>query len=117
MSNSIQLSHELIDNVMQAIVDHDKAVTENGTLGLQYLAAILGVLAADYPGNEAECEELLTHLHEFTKHVYGDQARSRQQQAAQQSAQSQAPQSEAAKGRCEPDPDEPAAGVWRVDRG
>ena len=40
MSNSIQLSHELIDNVMKAIVDHDKAVTENGTLGLQYLAAM-----------------------------------------------------------------------------
>ncbi len=111
MSNSIQLSNELIENVMQAIVQHDATVAENGTLGLQYLAAMLGVLASDYPGTADECEELLNHLHEFTKHVYNDHARAQQQQAAP----AQAPQ--VPKGRCETDEADPAAGVWRVDRG
>ena len=109
MSEGIRLSHELIDGVMGAIVAHDPQVEQNGTIGLQYLAAIMGVLAADYPGGDSDKTELLDHLSAFTRHVYDDQLRSRQQQQQQQ-------QPETAAGRCETDPNNPAAGVWRANK-
>ena len=110
MSEGIRLSHELIDSVMAAIVAHDEQVEENGTIGLQYLAAIIGVLAADYPGSDSDRQEMLEHLAGFSKHVHDDQMRSRQQQ------QQPAAPPQAAGGRCEADPDNPAAGVWRADK-
>ena len=110
MSEGIRLSHEMIDGVMAAIVAHDPQVEENGTVGLQYLAAIMGVLAADYPGSDSDRQELLEHLAAFTRHVHDDQLRSRQQQEQQQQ------QPQAAGGHCETDAENPATGVWRADK-
>ncbi|HEB57950.1 MAG TPA: hypothetical protein ENJ01_01895 [Gammaproteobacteria bacterium] len=110
MSKGIQLSSELIENMMRVIAEHDEEVRENGTLGLQYMAAVMGILAADYPGSDSDRMELLEHLAGFTRHVYEDQMRAREQQ------QQRAPQQPApAKGRCVPDPDNPAAGVWKAE--
>ena len=112
MSKGIRLSGELIENMMRVIAEHDEEVKENGTLGLQYMAAVMGVLATDYPGSDSDRAELLEHLAEFTRHVHEDQMRARQQQAqpAQAAAAPAAP-----KGRCVPDPDNPAAGVWKAE--
>ena len=111
MSQAIRLTDEVIEGVMRAIVENDPAVRDNGALGLQYLAAILGVLAVDYPGDDQECRELLDHLAAFSRHVFEDQRKARARRA-QPAAEPAVP-----KGRCIPDPDHPAYGVWKVDRG
>ncbi len=104
MSEGINLSDELISNVFQAIAGHDAAAEQDMTLGLQYLAAIIGYLAAGHPGSESERDDFLNQLSAFTQHVCNEQA----------TAQNQAPQAEAPEapaGRSV-ETNDPAMGLW-----
>ena len=48
--DGLQISDELIGNLVNLIVQHDERANEDMMLGLQYLAAVSGYIAASYPG-------------------------------------------------------------------
>lgn len=110
MSDGIQLSRELIDTLLQAIGKHDAKAQEDMLINLQYLCAVAGYLAADYPGPASERDELLEHLNAFMKHVCDDRANS--QQAQQAPAQAASPSVPA--GSSVPT-DDPAVGIWKPE--
>jgi hypothetical protein len=106
--DSLQLSDELISSLIEVIVKHDARTEADMMLGLQYLAAVTGYIAAGYPGPAQERDALLEHLAAFTKHVTDDRAAALQQQ--QQAEQAQA----IPKGHSEAT-DDPAIGVWKPE--
>lgn len=108
MSEGIEISEELITKVINVIAEYDAEANEDRIVVLQYLAAINGFLSADYPGPDAEREELLEHLTEFTRHVCNERVQSKQQQSAPQ----QAAQPDLPKGKSVPT-DDPAVGIWK----
>ena len=107
--DSLQLSDELISSLIEVIVKHDVRTETDMMLGLQYLAAVTGYIAAGYPGPAQDRDALLEHLAAFTKHVADDRA------AALQKQQQQAPETQAApKGHSEATND-PAIGIWKPE--
>jgi len=113
MSDGISLSQELITDLLQRIGQHDASAQQDMMVNLQYLVAVTGYLAADYPGSADERNELLEHLHAFTKHVCDERAQSNPaQQPAAQANPAAAPDSPA--GKSEPTND-PAVGIWKPD--
>jgi len=109
MSDGIQLSRELIDALLQTISEHDAQAQQDMLINLQYLCAVTGYLAADYPGPASERDELLEQLHAFMKHVCDDRAES--QQAQQAPAQAATP---TVAGSSVPT-DDPAVGIWKPE--
>ena len=107
--DSIQIHDDLISGVLDVVIKHDTRAETDMMLGLQYLAAIIGYIAASYPGAASERDALLEHLAAFTKHVTDDRAASLQPQQPQ----GQQSQSEA-KGHSEAT-DDPAIGIWKPD--
>ncbi|MEJ2140914.1 MAG: hypothetical protein P8Y24_00920 [Gammaproteobacteria bacterium] len=105
--DGITLSDELIHNIMHLVMDHDPAAQQDMIRALQYLAAISGYLAADYPGPEEQRNELLEHLHQFAMHVANDRASSASEPEPQP-AQAAAPA-----GKSIQDENNPAMGVWK----
>ena len=106
--DSLQLSDELISGLIDVIVKHDARTESDMMLGLQYLAAVTGYIAAGYPGPAQERDALLEHLAAFTKHVTDDRAASlQQQQSAQQAPVTPRGHSEAT--------DDPAIGIWKPE--
>ena len=110
MSDGINLSRELIDSLLDTIGEHDAEAREDMVVNLQYLSAVAGYLAADYPGPASERDELLEHLHEFMKHVCDQRAHKQQAQQTQASA----PATPAVPGKSIPT-DDPAVGIWKPD--
>ena len=110
MSEGIQLSEEMITKLINVIGEYDAEAQKDRIVVLQYLAAINGYLSADYPGPDAEREELLEHLAEFTRHVCNERVQSKQQQTAPQ----QAAQPDSPKGKSVPT-DDPAVGIWKPE--
>lgn len=110
MSDGLKLSRELIEQLLRAIGEHDADARQDMFLNLQYLSAVAGYLAADYPGPASERDELLEHLSAFMKHVCDERS------AKQQPAQTQASDTPAniPPGKSEPT-DDPAVGIWKPD--
>lgn len=108
--DGLQISDALIGNLVNLIAQHDERANEDMMLGLQYLAAVSGYIAASYPGNDSDREELLQHLAAFTSHVAKDRAK----QMAQASAPQQAANEET-KGRSVATED-PAVGIWKPEQ-
>ena len=108
MSNDITLSDELINNLYGVICQHDESAKQNMIVALQYFSAVSGYMLGDYPGPEAERDELIDQLAAFTKNVSADRA---QQQTQQQPEQQEAP---AAAGKSEAT-DDPAVGIWKPE--
>ena len=106
---SLQLSDELISDLIDVIVRHDTRAETDMMLGLQYLAAVTGYIAAGYPGPAQDRDTLLEHLAAFTKHVTDDRAASLQQQ------QQQAQQAEATPKGHSVQTDDPAMGIWKPE--
>ena len=106
--DGITLSDDLIHGVMHLVMDHDPAAQQDMIRGLQYLAAVIGYLSADYPGPKEQRDELLNHLHQFTMHVANEKASSSEQPAQQPAAEVQAPA-----GKTVQDDSNPAMGVWK----
>jgi len=106
---SIQIHDDLIASVLDVIVRNDARAEADMMLGLQYLAAVIGYIAASYPGPASERDGLLEHLAAFTRHVTDDRAASLQpqQQQAQQPQEAVQGQSEAT--------DDPAMGIWKPE--
>ncbi|MBI1424000.1 MAG: hypothetical protein GC149_11080 [Gammaproteobacteria bacterium] len=109
MAEGIQLSRELIDKLIGVIGQHDADAREDMLVNLQYLCAVAGYLAADYPGPASERDELLEHLHAFMKHVCDDRAN----QEAAPPAHTAAP-SASAQGQSMAT-DDPAVGIWKPE--
>ena len=107
---SIQIHDDLISGVLDVVTRHDARAETDMMLGLQYLAAVIGYIAASYPGPVAERDALLEHLAAFSKHVTDDRAASLQPQ--QQSTQQEAPSTP--KGHSETT-DDPAIGIWKPE--
>lgn len=107
MAEGIQLSRELIDGLLQTIGQHDAQAHQDMLINLQYLCAVAGYLAADYPGPASERDELLEHLHAFMKHVCDERANQSPSQSAQTAAPAQA-------GSSVPTED-PAVGIWKPE--
>jgi len=107
--DSLQLSDELITGLIEVIVKHDARTESDMMLGLQYLAAVTGYIAAGYPGPAQERDALLEHLAAFTRHVTDDRAATlqQQQQPAQQADATPKGHSEAT--------DDPAIGIWKPE--
>ena len=108
MSDGIRLSNDLMQGIFDALSKHDPEVEKDLMLGLQYLSAIIGYFAAEYPGSDKDRHELLQQLAGFTEHVAEDRVNSMRQQQAQQ------PQPQAPSGKSIPT-DDPAVGIWKPD--
>jgi len=106
---SLQLSDELMSELIDVIVRHDTRAETDMMLGLQYLAAVTGYIAAGYPGPAQDRDTLLEHLAAFTKHVTDDRAASLQQQ------QQQAQQAQATPKGHSVQTDDPAMGIWKPE--
>lgn len=109
MSDGISLSAELITDLLQSIGQHDASAQEDMMINLQYLVAVTGYLAADYPGSADERDDMLGQLSAFMQHVCEQRAESKQAPAAPQPASPAAPA-----GRSEAT-DDPAVGIWRPE--
>ena len=111
MSDGINLSQELIHGLLDTIGQQDASAREDMMVNLQYLVAVAGYLAADYPGPASERDELLDQLHAFMKHVADDRANKKaapqQNQAPQQAADVPKGSSVAT--------DDPAVGIWKPE--
>ena len=70
--SSIQLSEELIVDIQKTLHEHDPKTQDMG-IAIQYLAAIIGLLLANFKNldNQAK-QQLLGQLFEFTMHVMTD---------------------------------------------
>jgi len=112
MSDSISISQELINNLLQSISQHEASAQQDMMVNIQYLVAVAGYLCADYPGSASERDELLEHLHAFMKHVCDDRANSQQQASAPASAQPESPDVPAGKSV---ETDDPAVGIWKPE--
>jgi len=108
MSDGISLSQELVSNILQNIAQHDESAQQDMMVNVQYLVAIAGYLAADYPGPASERDEMLEHLHAFMKHVCDERAGSQQPSPAAAAATPDAAGSSIAT-------DDPAVGIWKPE--
>lgn len=109
----IQLSEPLINDVVSAVSKHAPGAEDNIGITLQYMGAVMGYLSAQFPGSDAERHDWLEQLNGFITHVSDEHSAEKQQQQpdinVQQPAAANAPA-----GKCEPDSESSAAGVWRA---
>ncbi len=108
MADTINLSPTLINNLLQAIGEHEPNAQQDMMVNVQYLVAVAGYLAADYPGPASERDQLLDHLHAFMKHVCDDHANAASQQPAEPAAPAVVPGKSV-------ETDDPAVGIWKPD--
>ncbi len=110
MPDGINLSRELIESLLNTIGEHDADARQDMMVNLQYLCAVAGYLAADYPGPASERDELLEHLNAFMKHVCDDRAAKQQPAQTQNSATTpDIPTGQSVQ------TDDPAVGIWKPD--
>ena len=107
MSEGLQLSRDMIDSVLKAIGDHDPNAQQDMMIAIQYLAAIAGFFAAEFPGPDAEREEFMKYLNDLMRHVCDDK-REQNQPTDSQAAPSQPAGKSVAT-------DDPAVGVWKPE--
>lgn len=111
--DAIQLSDELVTDVIDVIVKHEAKADQNLGLSLQYLGAVMGYLSGQFPGSTAQRHEWLEQLNQFIRHV-SDEHAAENKPAEAPANDSAAPNIPS--GKCEADTDNPAAGVWRVSK-
>ncbi len=109
MSEGIQLSEELISQVIDAIAEHDANAKNDRIIAMQYMAAINGFLSADYPGPDSEREELLEHLSEFSRYVCNERIQGQQAETPEQASQADLPKGHSTS------TDDPAVGIWKPE--
>ena len=109
MSEGIQLSDEFVNNLYEIIVTHDPRAESDMSLGLQYLAVVMGYWSAAYPGTDDERQELLNQLAAFTQHVSDEQA------AVHQQTPNQTAPAENTPGGKSVATDDPAMGIWKPE--
>lgn len=110
MSQGINLSQDLISNLLQNIAQHDESAQQDMMVNIQYLVAIAGYLMADFPGPVSEREEMLEGLNGFMKHVCDERAASKPQ-----SSEPSEPASPDAAAGSSVETDDPAVGIWKPE--
>lgn len=105
---SIQLSDALIDDLQKVIARYEPDAGEDAGISVQYLAAVIGYMIAQFPAAPAERREFLEHLSALTQHVLDD--------CEQSTAKAEAQPGGGAQGHIEPSPDDPAMGIWRAKK-
>jgi len=68
---TIQLSDELLNDLQAVLQDHDEQAREAG-VGIQYLAAVIGVLMSRFPLQNDQRETVLAQLFEFAQQIMRD---------------------------------------------
>ncbi|MDH5326699.1 MAG: hypothetical protein OEZ68_10215 [Gammaproteobacteria bacterium] len=71
--SELQISDELIHDLQQALVKVDARANDPG-FAVQYLAAVLGYVVGEQPGDYDEKSEYLNQLLGFAQHVFDDVA-------------------------------------------
>lgn len=104
---SIQLSDALIENLHQVIEQHEPDARHDASITVQYLAAVVGYMMAEFPGSAGERADYLQQLHALAEHVLSErnQAKAREADAPKPPA-----------GHIEPSATDPAMGMWRADK-
>ncbi|MFV1984908.1 MAG: hypothetical protein ACC657_15280 [Thiohalomonadales bacterium] len=112
----IQLSEPLINDVVDAVSKHAPGAKDNIGITLQYMGAVMGYLSAQFPGSSEERHDWLEQLNGFITHVSNEHAAEKQQTQPEINVQQPAQQAAAnvPAGKCEPDSENSAAGIWRV---
>ncbi len=103
---SIQLSDDLLARITGVIEEHEPAAQDNASVTAQYLAALIGYMCSEFPGSSNEKEDYLDQLHALARHVLDERT---------QPPVEAAPATPA--GRIEANPDNPATGIWRAQKG
>ena len=78
--STIQISDELINEIQNIIQKHDSSA-DNPGVSIQYLSAIVGYLAAGFPGPLAQKQQILQQLYQFSDHVLSENSQSESDEA------------------------------------
>lgn len=70
--STIQLSDQLLSDI-QAVLEKNDPQAGDAGIAVQYLAALTGILAAQFPGETERKRQVLGQLLEFTGRVFEDQ--------------------------------------------
>ena len=76
--DQLKLSRELIEKIEKVLVEEDERA-RNPLLAGQYLAAIIGFIVGNHDLPSGEKNEIMNELNAFSKYVYDDITRQRQQ--------------------------------------
>ena len=77
MSDELQLSKNLIDNVINAVINADSRA-KDPFIASQYLSAVIGYLVGTTSIPDREKKEIVDELCSFMHHVYQDVSRPQQ---------------------------------------
>lgn len=78
--SSIRLTNELLGDIQAALEKHDEQARDAG-VGIQYLAALVGVMTAQFPGEAQQKQAILRQLFEFSEAVFKDHLESSEPEA------------------------------------
>lgn len=78
--DQLKLSKELIEKIEKVLVEEDERA-RNPLLAGQYLAAIIGFIVGNHDLPSGEKNEIMNELNAFSKYVYDDITKQRQQTA------------------------------------
>jgi len=106
---SIQLSDALLDELQGVIARYEPEAKGDAGITVQYLAAVVGYMIAQFPAAPAERREFLEQLGGLSQHVLDD--------CEQNAAEQQDQPGGGAEGHIEPSADDPAMGIWRANKG
>jgi hypothetical protein len=70
--DTISLTGDLMNNISDILEKHDDA-TQNPSVRLQYLSAVMGVWLAGFQGSKEARDDLLQELSGFMEHVMNEQ--------------------------------------------
>ncbi len=115
----IQLSEPLINDLVEAVTKHAPSAQDNIGITLQYMGAVMGYLSAQFPGSDTERHDWLEQLNGFIVHVSDEHASEKQAENQPEQNNINVQQPAAANipaGKCETDPNDAAAGVWRASK-
>ncbi len=102
--SDIKLTPDLLEGVQKLIEEHEPEAVGNQVVTVQYLAAVVGLMTAQFPTSAEEKNDILDQLHGLARHVLGEQSK--------QSQQGRQPRAAAPEGWEERTG--PATGVWHA---
>ena len=91
--SELKLSHQLVDDLQQLLVQHDPAAEDPGVTS-QYLCAVVGFLLGQQDMPAAQKRDVIDQLGAFIRHVNDDVENQRRQSAP-------------------PPPPQEAFGIWK----